>query len=187
MFIFAASSGMVMPACPCTSDSACAARVPLPLGRPAAMTFRGRGRRRGFGGAASRASYLFGPTTFFGASHFFGPTRGATRFFGSSRRGGGSGGSGGSGSGGSRSTHLGECRSGVLEAAVLVYRGLKLLQSIGDLSALHVKKVGHSQVLARWVSHAHSEFKVYRMQGSAGRPRVISVPSPGRGSAGLLV
>src|ERR1700691_107687 len=31
----AASSGIVIPGCACTKDSACAARVPLPLRRPA--------------------------------------------------------------------------------------------------------------------------------------------------------
>src|SRR2546421_11753499 len=35
MPIFAASSGMVIPGCPFTKDSASAARVPLPLRRPA--------------------------------------------------------------------------------------------------------------------------------------------------------
>src|SRR5256885_9900436 len=35
MPIFAASSGMVIPGWPCTKESACAARVPLPLRRPA--------------------------------------------------------------------------------------------------------------------------------------------------------
>src|ERR1700728_1063935 len=35
MLILAASSGIVMPGCPVTNDSACAARVPLPLRRPA--------------------------------------------------------------------------------------------------------------------------------------------------------
>src|ERR1700677_2001069 len=35
MPIFAASSGIVMPGCPATNDSACAERVPLPLRRPA--------------------------------------------------------------------------------------------------------------------------------------------------------
>src|SRR5271156_3959355 len=35
MPIFAASSGIVMPGCPCTNPSASAARVPLPLRRPA--------------------------------------------------------------------------------------------------------------------------------------------------------
>jgi len=34
MPIFAASSGIVMPGCPRTSDSACVARLPPPLGRP---------------------------------------------------------------------------------------------------------------------------------------------------------
>src|ERR1039458_2790546 len=106
------------------------------FGPSGARTFRDGGRGRGFGGAASRASYLFGPTNFFGASRFFGPSRGATRFFGGSRR--------SSSGGGSRSAHLGECRSGVLEAIVLVHRGLQLLQSIGDLFALVVKKVGQS-------------------------------------------
>src|SRR5271166_5122746 len=35
MPILAASSGMVMPGCPCTNERASAARVPLPLRRPA--------------------------------------------------------------------------------------------------------------------------------------------------------
>src|SRR5271154_4946493 len=35
MPIFAASSGMVIPACPCTNNSASEARVPLPLRLPA--------------------------------------------------------------------------------------------------------------------------------------------------------
>src|SRR5437660_3795560 len=34
MPIFAASSGIVIPGWPCTNESACAARVPLPLRRP---------------------------------------------------------------------------------------------------------------------------------------------------------
>lgn len=35
MPILAASSGMVMPGCPCTNERACSERVPLPLRRPA--------------------------------------------------------------------------------------------------------------------------------------------------------
>src|SRR5439155_21756908 len=47
MPIFAASSGMVMPGWPCTNESACAARVPLPLRRPARRRPGGRpGLRR---------------------------------------------------------------------------------------------------------------------------------------------
>src|SRR5271157_5043054 len=42
MPIFAASSGMVMPGCPCTNESASAARVPLPLRRPARRRPGGR-------------------------------------------------------------------------------------------------------------------------------------------------
>src|SRR5580700_4391680 len=52
MPIFAASSGMVIPGCPCTNDSACAARVPLPLRRPA--------RRRPVAGAAVVAAAALG-------------------------------------------------------------------------------------------------------------------------------
>src|SRR5436190_19349072 len=42
MPIFAASSGMVIPGWPCTKESACAARVPLPLRRPARLLPAGR-------------------------------------------------------------------------------------------------------------------------------------------------
>src|ERR1051326_9495138 len=42
MPIFAASSGMVIPGWPCTKESACAARVPLPLRRPARRLPAGR-------------------------------------------------------------------------------------------------------------------------------------------------
>src|SRR5256714_13920941 len=42
MPIFAASSGIVMPGCPCTKERACAARVPLPLRRPARRSPGGR-------------------------------------------------------------------------------------------------------------------------------------------------
>src|SRR5271166_5814575 len=42
MPIFAASSGIVMPGCPCTKASASAARVPLPLRRPARRRPGGR-------------------------------------------------------------------------------------------------------------------------------------------------
>src|SRR5204862_1205937 len=42
MPIFAASSGMVIPGWPCTKESACAARVPLPLRRPARRLPGGR-------------------------------------------------------------------------------------------------------------------------------------------------
>src|SRR5437870_8364003 len=49
MLIFAASSGMVIPGCPFTNDNACAARVPLPLRRPARRLPGGRpGLRFGF-------------------------------------------------------------------------------------------------------------------------------------------
>src|SRR3984893_18869663 len=42
MPIFAASSGIVMPGWPCTNERACAARVPLPLRRPARRRPGGR-------------------------------------------------------------------------------------------------------------------------------------------------
>src|SRR5438445_6251049 len=42
MPIFAASSGIVIPGWPCTKESACAARVPLPLRRPARRLPGGR-------------------------------------------------------------------------------------------------------------------------------------------------
>src|ERR1700737_1113952 len=42
MPILAASSGMVIPGCPFTNDNACAARVPLPLRRPARRLPGGR-------------------------------------------------------------------------------------------------------------------------------------------------
>src|SRR5271167_696187 len=55
MPIFAASSGIVMPGCPFTNASASAARVPLPLRRPA-RRFAGRPALRfGFAGAATVA------------------------------------------------------------------------------------------------------------------------------------
>src|SRR5271167_1462970 len=41
MPILAASSGIVMPGCPCTNANASAARVPLPLRRPARRRFPG--------------------------------------------------------------------------------------------------------------------------------------------------
>src|SRR5664280_889152 len=57
MPIFAASSGIVMPGWPCTNDSASAARVPLPLRRPA-RRFAGRPAflRVAFAGAVVEAA-----------------------------------------------------------------------------------------------------------------------------------
>src|ERR1700689_836923 len=50
----AASSGIVMPGCACTKESACAARVPLPLRRPALR--RAPPRFAGAAGAAAAAA-----------------------------------------------------------------------------------------------------------------------------------
>src|SRR5271165_4543823 len=55
MPILAASSGIVMPGCPCTNDSASAARVPLPLRRPARRLAGRPGLRAGLAAAGLAA------------------------------------------------------------------------------------------------------------------------------------
>src|SRR5277367_351620 len=56
MPILAASSGIVMPGCPCTNDSASAARVPLPLRRPARRLAGRPGLRAALGAGAAAAA-----------------------------------------------------------------------------------------------------------------------------------
>src|ERR1039458_9937285 len=61
MPIFAASSGMVMPGCPCTKDRASAARVPLPLRRPARRLAGRPGLRAALGAAGVALARLAEP------------------------------------------------------------------------------------------------------------------------------
>src|SRR5580704_7386081 len=67
MPILAASSGIVMPGWPCTNELASAARVPLPLRRPARRLAGRPGLRAAFGAAATAvaaAAFLRVPDPF---------------------------------------------------------------------------------------------------------------------------
>ena len=133
MPIFAASSGIVMPGWPCTKESASAARVPLPLRLPA--------RRLAGRPAGLRAAFAL---TAFGAFAAFVALAAARR-----GRPGPAADDGSSGLRGSRPERARQGDRGGLQAVELLHQRLELLQSIGDLSALLVKEVGHGYVLAR--------------------------------------
>jgi len=109
--------------------------------RRTAHFFRARGTAYFFG--ARRTTDFFRAAWFFASrfGHRACATDGATRASRSTAARSCSGG------GGSRSAYAGQGRSGGLEAVELIHQRLELLQSIGDLSALLVKEVGHDSIL----------------------------------------